>query len=61
MFLLVYLKLSLYVFKLRQGNIVLILSVINSCDLFQDNKRVLRREIDDKIIWRFFDIEDKEQ
>lgn len=61
MHLLVNYELSLDVFKLRQSNLVLVLPVISSCDLLQDCKRVLRREIRNEVKRSFFDIEDNKQ
>lgn len=57
----VFLELSLYVLKLRQGNLVLVLSVVSKPNLFQDSQRVLRRKVDDEIEGCFFDIKNKKQ
>ena len=61
MHLLVNYELSLDVFKLRQSNLVLVFPVISSCDLLQDCKRVLGREIRNEVKRSFFDIEDNKQ
>lgn len=59
--LLIFLKFPLYVFQLRQSDLVLVFPTIFHSNLLQDGQRFLRSEVDDKIKWSFFDVEDQYQ
>lgn len=58
-FLLIFLKLSFHVLQFRQGDLVLVLSVIGSSNFLHDDKGVVRGIIDDEIEGSLFNIENK--